>query len=328
MLALGPGIAGARSNILIVGSPAVLPYIQTAAERFHRIQGYDAPKIEITGSGTGFQLFGKGVGFEHPDIMVAPREITGIEFDYCKENGVRAVNEIIIGSEGVAFVNARKSDRRHFTPCDIFKGLAEFLEEEGQMTPNDVVRWNQINAALPDAAIRVMTPPPSDADYDATVGVVMNSGCDCYLQGRTMADARRFRLCNAVRRDGAVVHAMKSAPRMIQWLVDHPAAFGVVSMTTLDSYSGLIAANPINNAMPLKINITDGSYPFQRHIYVYVKTSHIDAVEGLEQFVYELTAERTIGPEGYLSDQAFIPLDDQGRNHARDMAISMAPLEK
>jgi phosphate transport system substrate-binding protein len=41
---------------------------------------------------------------------------------------------------------------------------------------------------------------------------------------------------------------------------------------------------------------------------------------------YEFTSEHAIGPDGYLADKGFIPLDDRGRNSARDAALSLAPI--
>lgn len=54
-------------------------------------------------------------------------------------------------------------------------------------------------------------------------------------------------------------------------------------------------------------------------------------MKGLQDFLYELTNDHTIGPIGYLAtenDLGFVPLDDRGRNHARDMALSLAPMTR
>jgi phosphate transport system substrate-binding protein len=56
------------------------------------------------------------------------------------------------------------------------------------------------------------------------------------------------------------------------------------------------------------------------------KFAHVGAVKGLQKFLYELTSEHAIGPEGYLVEKGFIPLDDRGRNAARDAALSLTPL--
>ena len=61
-------------------------------------------------------------------------------------------------------------------------------------------------------------------------------------------------------------------------------------------------------------------------MYIYVKNRLINEIPGLQAFLYELTAEHTISPDGYLVSRGLVPLDDQGRNQARDMAISLQPV--
>jgi hypothetical protein len=46
-------------------------------------------------------------------------------------------------------------------------------------------------------------------------------------------------------------------------------------------------------------------------------------VPGLQQLVYELTSERSLSPEGYLAEDGLVPLDEQGRNRARDRALAL-----
>jgi phosphate transport system substrate-binding protein len=58
------------------------------------------------------------------------------------------------------------------------------------------------------------------------------------------------------------------------------------------------------------------------------KTKHVDAAKGLQKFLYEFAGEHAIGLDGYLADKGFIPLDDRGRNSARDAVLSLPPIEK
>jgi hypothetical protein len=58
------------------------------------------------------------------------------------------------------------------------------------------------------------------------------------------------------------------------------------------------------------------------------KKKHVNAVKGLQQFLHEFTAERTIGQEGYLIGNGFSYLDEQRRNMARNDVLSLSPLER
>ena len=115
---------------------------------------------------------------------------------------------------------------------------------------------------------------------------------------------------------------------MINWLHEHPDAFGIMPFLLYQENNDVNAANDINGVSPTAENITNGRYALARPIYLYVKTKHVDAVKGLQKLLYEFTSEHAIGPDGYLAEKGFIPLDDQGRNSARDAALSLAPISQ
>jgi phosphate transport system substrate-binding protein len=100
-----------------------------------------------------------------------------------------------------------------------------------------------------------------------------------------------------------------------------------MSLSRLHQYQDVVAANPIDGVAPTHENISMNRYPFSRPLYFYVKTKHVSAVKGLQQFLYEVTSERAIGPDGYLLEKGFFPLDDIGRNHARDRALSLKTID-
>ena len=124
---------------------------------------------------------------------------------------------------------------------------------------------------------------------------------------------------------------------MVKWLQEHSNAFGILPFLLWQENDDIIAANTISEFSPTAENITNGRYALARPIYLYVKTKHVDAVKGLQKFLYDLdfarfryefTSEHAIGPDGYLAQKGFIPLDDQERNSARDAALSLAPISR
>jgi len=80
---------------------------------------------------------------------------------------------------------------------------------------------------------------------------------------------------------------------MITWLQEHPEAFGILSFLLYQENDDVIAANSINGVSSTAENITNGRYALARPIYLYVKTKHVDAVKGLQKFLYESTSEFT-----------------------------------
>jgi phosphate transport system substrate-binding protein len=54
----------------------------------------------------------------------------------------------------------------------------------------------------------------------------------------------------------------------------------------------------------------------------------VESIKGLQYFLYAFTSERAISPDGYLAEKGFLPLDDRGRNRARDIALSLQTMAK
>lgn len=120
LLLVGAGIAEARKEIRIVGSVAVLPFMESIAENFALHWDYPPPSIEDTGAGRAFRLFGAGAGYQYPDMVVTPRPITPAEWAFCQKHGVGKGTEIIIGYDAIAFVNLKTSPRLNVTVPQLF----------------------------------------------------------------------------------------------------------------------------------------------------------------------------------------------------------------
>jgi phosphate transport system substrate-binding protein len=319
-------VAAARDEIRIVGSPEVLPYAQRVAQNFTLITEFTAPSLEVTGTGNGFRLFCSGIGFEHPDINAASRRITDSELAKCKTNGVDLITEIIVGLDGIVLANSKAAKQYNFTTSQLFRAVAAEVASHGQIAKNTSVVWREIDSALPNVEIKLMGPPPASGTYYAFLDLIMEDGCRAYSKIADLTHARRFEVCRNVRKDDAFVMGIKNDGLMIKWLQEHPEAFGILPFLLWQENDDVVAANSINGVFPTVDNITNGRYALARPIFLYVKTKHVDAVKGLQKFLYEFTSEHAIGPDGYLVEKGFIPLDDRRRNSARDAALSLSPI--
>jgi phosphate transport system substrate-binding protein len=321
----------ARDRIRIVGSQEVMPVIETVAQTFSVNAGKAAPVLETTGSGNGFRLFCEGIGFAYPDMIATPRPITAAELASCQKKGVVAISEIMIGHDAIAVVNSRAARQYNFTPATLFSALAASVETDGEIAKNPHLKWTDIDPSLPDEAIKVMGPPAASGLYDDFVYLIMERGCGEFSKISTLEATKRYDVCHSLRTDDGFTQGPRNETALLDWVVDNPAAFAIAGYSFLTQNQDLVAANAIENVIPTAESISSGAYPFTRPIYVYVKIKHVAAVEGLQDFLYELTSDHTIGPDGYLmakSQAGFFPLDDRGRNQARNMAISLAPLTR
>jgi phosphate transport system substrate-binding protein len=317
-----------RDEIRIVGSPEVLPHVQKVAENFTLISGFAAPSLEVTGTGNGFRLFCGGIGFEYPDINAASRLITDSEFAICQTKGVNNITEIVVGLSGIVLANSKAAKQYNFTTAQIFQAIAADVIHHDQIVKNTTVNWQEIDAALPAVNIKLMGPPPTSGTYDAFLELIMGAGCRNFSKIAGLSQARRFEICRNVRRDNAFVMGIKNDWLMIEWLKKHPEAFGILPFSLWQANDDLIAVNSIDGIFPTAENVTKGRYALARPIYLYAKTKHVGAIKGLQKFLYEFTSEHAIGPDGYLAHNGFIPLDDRGRNSARDFALSLAPIKR
>jgi phosphate transport system substrate-binding protein len=317
-----------RDEIRVVGSPEVLPYVQRAAQNFTLVSEFAAPSLEVTGTGNGFKLFCDGIGFEYPDINAASRRITDSELAICRNNGVNNITEIVFGLDSVVLANSKATNQYNFTTAQLFRAVAAEVANHGQIVKNTSVTWHEIDSALPKIEIKLMGPPLASGTFDAFVELIMEAGCRDFSKIADLSQNRRVEVCRNVRKDDAFLMGIKNDGLMVKWLQEHPDAFGILPFLLWQENDDIIAANPINGISPTAENITNGQYELARPIYLYVKTKHVDAVEGLQKFLYEFTSEHAIGPDGYLAEKGFIPLDDQGRNSARDAALSLAPISQ
>jgi phosphate transport system substrate-binding protein len=268
------------------------------------------------------------VGYEHPDIIATPRPISDAELESCVQNGVSAVTEISVGLNAIVVVNSRKATQHNFTTSKLFAALAAEVQRGKVIVKNPVNRWKEIDPSLPDARIQIIGPVPTSSAYEAFMELVMEAGCESYPSIRALENPRRFEVCHALRRDGAFIEGARNQNAIVDWLKDHPKGFGITSFSVYSQHRDFIAANKVDGVFPTLETVADGSYNLSRPVFVYVKTKHVEAVNGLEEFLYEFTSERSIGPDGYLLDKGLIPLDDRGRNRARDLAISLTTLSR
>ena len=121
---------------------------------------------------------------------------------------------------------------------------------------------------------------------------------------------------------------MNEKSAVLPWFSDNPKAFAIVPLNLLEQYPEYIRANTISGVTPDLVSISAGKYPLVRPIYLYIKHRQIEAIPGLQEFLYEFTSERSIGQEGCLVGTGFGYLDDQGRNRARDFALSLDQIKQ
>jgi len=311
--------AGTRDYIEIVGSSTVYPFATVVAERFGKKTEFKTPKIESTGSGGGMKLFCNGIGVSHPDITNASRRIKLKEFQLCQKNGVKEIVEVLIGYDGIAFANSRKSAQLKLSRKDIYLALAKDVPNpDGSETfiENPYQTWHDVNPSLPTLNIEVLGPPPTSGTRDAFVELVLEGGCKqfAWVKSIKKQDKPMYKQrCHTIREDGAFIEAGENDNLIVSKLDANPSAFGIFGFSFLDQNSDKVQGSIIEGHAPTFESIARGDYKVSRPLYFYVKKAHIGVIPGIAEYLKEFTAESSWGDDGYLADKGMIPLGTQKR---------------
>jgi len=293
IMSLMTTVSYAREQISITGSSTVYPFSTVVAERFGET-GFKTPVVESTGTGGGMKIFCKGIGTHTPDITNASRPIKPKEKEMCFKNGVTEIDQVIVGLDGIAFVQNGDQPIHNFTRKQIW----EAMSAKGSLPK----KWSDIDPSLPNYDISIMVPPPTSGTRDAWNSLVMSKGCPKEIKEANKKD------CNTLREDGAVVEVGENDTLIIQKLQSEDEKFGIFGYSYYLSNKDKSIAHTIEGKKISLEAIQDGSYPISRPLYFYVKKQHIGVIPGIAEYVKTFTHKKAIGPRGYLTDLGLIPL--------------------
>ncbi len=326
-------VHAARDYISIVGSSTVYPFATVVAEQFGKTTRYKTPKIESTGSGGGLKLFCAGVGVEHPDVTNSSRRNKMSEVEQCAGKGVKGIIEVKIGYDGIVLANSKKTKPFELTLKDVFLALAKDVPDPkgGEKTiANPYKTWSDVNAALPNAKIEVLGPPPTSGTRDAFVELAMEGGCNqfTWIKAMKKKDKKAYKsLCHTVREDGAYIEAGENDNLIVQKLEANPKALGIFGFSFLDQNTDMIQGSKVNGLEPTFDSIAAGDYPVARSLYFYVKKAHVGVIPGIKEYLKEFTSDKAWGPDGYLSDKGLIPMPEDERNNVKNSVAALKNLE-
>lgn len=294
-LVLFATVAQAREQISIVGSSTVYPFSTVVAERLGE-KGFKTPVVESTGTGGGMKLFCSGVGSNTPDITNASRPIKDKEKELCFSNGVTEIDQVIVGLDGIAFVQNAEATIISFTKEQLWQAMAA--------KGSHPEKWSDIDPSLPDYKISIMVPPPTSGTRDAWNELVMMEGCAKEVKEANKKD------CALMREDNAVVEAGENDTLIVQKLQGDDEKFGIFGYSYYLNNKDKTTAHKVDGVEISLEGIQNGSYPVSRPLYFYVKKAHVGIIAGIQEYIEEFTSERAIGDYGYLSDLGLIPLAD------------------
>lgn len=100
--------------------------------------------------------FCQGVGDNTIDVANSSRKIKSTEIEACNKAGVKQIQEIKIGYDGIVFASNSNKAAYKLKPYHVFAALAAQLPSKGKLVPNPYTNWNQIDKTLPNEPITLV----------------------------------------------------------------------------------------------------------------------------------------------------------------------------
>lgn len=318
--------AMARDTINIVGSSTVYPFATVVAERFGGQGDFPTPKLESTGSGGGLKIFCQGIGTNHPDITNASRRIKASELELCQSNGVEEITEFRIGSDGIVIASSKEAEPMDLTLQQLFLALGEKVPVDGKWVMNPNKNWSDVDASLPNKAIKVMGPPPTSGTRDSFNELALAGGCDTLPEAASLSEDEHAAICESIREDGAFIEAGENDNLIVQKLVGDKDMFGVFGYSFLEENADRLQAAKLDGVEPDAELIAQDKYPVARSLFFYVKKAHIGVVPGIAEYAGEFVSAGAMGPNGYLKDVGLIVPTRDGLMALQDKLKNMPNL--
>lgn len=313
------GPASARDQIQISGSSTVLPYAKIVAEAFgEAYPDYKIPVIESGGTGAGIKEFCQGVGEDTIDIVNASRPFKPGELRACSEAGVRDIQEVRIGYDGIVFATDINGPDWQLTPQDVYRALAAQLVVNGRLQPNTTRKWHEISARLPAWDIAAYIPGEKHGTREVFEEKLMLAGCresgarDA-LKAAGMDDKAADAECIAVRKDGRAVDIDGDYSETLARIASNRTGVGVFGLAFYENNADRLKVAAINGVLPSEKTIASGQYAVSRPLFFYVKKAHIGVIPGLKEYVDFFLSDQMIGPDGPLADYGLVAAPEAER---------------
>ena len=317
------GIASARDRVQIAGSSTVLPYAKIVAETFgETYPNFKTPVVESGGSSGGLKEFCKGVGEATVDIANSSRPIRDSEVKVCADAGVKEIQEVRIGYDGIVFATDIAGPDWALEPVDVYKALAARVVVDGKLVDNPYKTWQEVNPALPAWKIAAYIPGEKHGTREVFEEKLMVAGCES-VDGVEVAKAAGLdekaadAACKAVRKDGMAIDIDGDYTETLARIASNKTGVGVFGLSFYENNADKLKVATVGGVVPTVDSIAAGEYPVSRPLFFYVKKAHLGVVPGLKEYVEFFLDDQMVGPESPLADYGLVPAPDAERDEQR-----------
>ena len=111
-----------------------------------------------------------------------------------------------------------------------------------------------------------------------------------------------------IRTDGAYIPSGENDNLIVNKLIRNTDAIGIFGYSFLIENAHSLDAANIDGVYPDSNTIASGAYPIARSLFFYIKNSHRNQVDGMDDYINLFMSEEMIGEDGILTDIGLIPL--------------------
>lgn len=265
-------------TITVDGSSTVYPVTEALAEEFRSVSPKTMVTIGVSGTGGGFQKFGRG----EIDIANASRPIKEEEANIARESGVNFI-ELEVAYDGLAVVVHPEND---WIDSFTIEELRKIWEPAAQGT---ITHWNQINAEWPDEEIHLFGPGVASGTFDYFTEAIVGES------GSSRGDY------TASEDDNVLVQGVSTDKFGLGFfgLAYYEANQDKLKLVSIDEGNGPVAAT--------SETIRDGSYsPLSRPLYIYVNSISLRNPKVIDFVRFYLET----APE-LMRDVGYVPLTNE-----------------
>lgn len=231
-------------SILTAGSSTVRPLTERMGDEFLRAGFSGTITVEETGTNVGLERFCVNA---ESDIANASRPIRESEIEACRANGREPI-EFFVAVDALAVVVSRENT--------FLEDLS--IEHLGRIFSGEFTRWNQIDAAYPDAPIQAFSPGDDSGTFVYFVESVLMRGLGL--------------------ENDAAEAAIMNAPTIRFSEDDNVLVTGVEASETAIGYFGFayylanqdrLRVVSIEGTTPNEATAESGEYPLSRPLFIY-----------------------------------------------------------
>ncbi|WP_048644878.1 substrate-binding domain-containing protein [Nitratireductor soli] len=295
-------LAVARDQIQIAGSSTVLPYAAIVAEAFGENTEYPTPVVESGGSGAGRKKLCEGVGENTIDIANSSSRIKQSDIDLCAQNGVKEIQEVRIGYDGIVFASDINGPEYAFTPADWHNALAAKVLKDGALVANPYKKWSEIRADLPDQNILAFIPGTKHGTREVFDEKVIIDGCEENGTAEALkAAGLEEKECMALRTDGVSIDIDGDYTETLARVDANKNGIGVFGLSFYQNNTDKLRVGTMGGIVPSVETIASGEYPVSRPLFFYVKNAHLDVIPGMQEYIEFFVSDEIAGPDGPLA---------------------------